>query len=153
MQKLLVNFVCQQEAKGFEWSLTVLTLTTKRNEKSMGWNNYTLVETLGVEDNLMLLFEASWEISWWSSDKISFYEISGTFKMKIFHLWLITLVWYNVGIRWASLTSYFTDILKRFKTMMQIFIEVCSINGISRKLKIAKCENEFKVLVRYDGAS
>lgn len=87
---MLVNFVCQQEAKGFEWSLTVLTLTTKRNEKSMGWNNYALVETLGVEDNLMLLFEASWEISWWSSDKISFYEISGTFKMKIFHLWLIT---------------------------------------------------------------
>ena len=37
--------------------------------------------------------------------------------------------------------------------MMQIFIEVCSINGVSRKLKIAKCENEFKVLVRYDGAS
>ena len=30
----------------------------------MGWNNYTLVETLGVEDNLMLLFEASLEISW-----------------------------------------------------------------------------------------
>ena len=42
------------------------------------------------------------------------------------------------------MTSYFTDILKRFKTMMQIFIEVCSINEICRKLKIAKCENEFE---------
>lgn len=96
----------------------MLIFIIKRNEKFMGWNNYILVEILGVEDNLMLLFEVFWEIFWWFLDKISFYEIFGIFKMKIFYFWLIILVWYNVGIRWVFLISYFIDILKRFKIMM-----------------------------------